>query len=49
LNHPPVLISEQDIQARVAELAAQISADYGDKGDIVLVARSSSSLTCRDA
>jgi hypoxanthine phosphoribosyltransferase len=39
LNHPPVLISEQDIQARVAELAAQISADYGDKGDIVLVPR----------
>jgi hypoxanthine phosphoribosyltransferase len=37
LNQPPVLISEQDIQARVAELAAQISADYSDKGDIVLV------------
>ncbi|NCF23896.1 MAG: hypoxanthine phosphoribosyltransferase [Gammaproteobacteria bacterium] len=37
LKQPPVLISEQDIQARVAELAAQISADYSDKGDIVLV------------
>ncbi|MDH4004791.1 MAG: phosphoribosyltransferase family protein, partial [Gammaproteobacteria bacterium] len=37
MNQPPVLISEQDIQARVAELAAQISADYSDKGDIVLV------------
>ena len=37
MNHPPVLISEEDIQARVAELAAQISDDYRDKGDIVLV------------
>ena len=37
MKQPPVLISEQDIQARVAELAAQISADYSDKGDIVLV------------
>jgi hypoxanthine phosphoribosyltransferase len=37
LNQPPVLISEADIQARVAELAAQISDDYRDKGDIVLV------------
>jgi len=33
----PVLISEQDIQKRVAELAAEISADYSDKGDIVLI------------
>ena len=37
MNQPPVLISEQDIQARVAELAAQISDDYRDKGDVVLV------------
>ena len=37
LKLPPVLISEQDIQARVAELAAQISDDYRDKGDIVLI------------
>jgi hypoxanthine phosphoribosyltransferase len=37
LNQPPVLISEQDIENRVAELAVQISADYSDKGDIVLV------------
>jgi len=37
LDKPPVLISEKDIQARVAELAAQISDDYRDKGDIVLI------------
>jgi hypoxanthine phosphoribosyltransferase len=37
LDKPPVLISEEDIQARVAELAAQISDDYRDKGDIVLI------------
>ena len=34
---PPVLISEDDIQQRVRELAAQISADYEDKGDLILV------------
>jgi hypoxanthine phosphoribosyltransferase len=34
---PPVLISEADIDRRVSELAAEISADYRDKGDIVLV------------
>ncbi len=34
---PPVLISADDIDTRVAELAAQISEDYQDKGDIVLV------------
>lgn len=34
---PTVLISEADIEARVAELAAEISADYADKGNIVLV------------
>ena len=34
---PPVLISEADILARVDELAAEISADYADKGDLVLI------------
>ena len=34
---PAVLISEDDIQKRVAELAEQISADYADMGDIVLI------------
>lgn len=37
MTQPPVLISEDDIQVRVAELAAEVSADYSDKGDIVLV------------
>lgn len=34
---PPVLISESDIRKRVAELAAQISADHADAGEIVLI------------
>jgi len=34
---PAVLISEADIDKRVHELAAQISADYADKGDVVLI------------
>jgi len=34
---PKVLISEDDIQARVAELAAQISSDYTDGSDLVMV------------
>ena len=34
---PPVLISAEDIDSRVTELARQISEDYRDKGDIVLV------------
>jgi hypoxanthine phosphoribosyltransferase len=34
---PPVLISEADIENRVAELAAQISSDYADSGDLVLI------------
>ncbi len=34
---PPVLISEADIQKRVSELAEQISSDYADKGDVVLI------------
>ncbi len=37
MSQPPELISEADIQARVAELAAEISDDYSDKGDVVLV------------
>ena len=32
-----VLISEADIQARVSELAEQISSDYEDLGEVVLV------------
>jgi hypoxanthine phosphoribosyltransferase len=34
---PKELISEQDIRQRVDELAAQISADYAEKGSLVLV------------
>lgn len=34
---PDVLISAEDIEARVSELAASISSDYADKGEIVLV------------
>ena len=34
---PETLISEAEILARVDELAAQISADYADKGEIVLI------------
>lgn len=37
MSNPPVLISEADIETRVNELAEQISADYADKGNIVLV------------
>jgi len=34
---PEVLISEDEIQARVLELAAEISADYEDADDLVMV------------
>jgi hypoxanthine phosphoribosyltransferase len=34
---PPVLVSAEDIDTRVTELAAQISEEYKDKGDIVLI------------
>ncbi len=34
---PEILISEDDIQARVLELAAQISADYGNSDNLVMV------------
>jgi hypoxanthine phosphoribosyltransferase len=37
VDSPPVLISEEDIQKRVNELARQVSSDYADKGDIVLI------------
>ena len=37
MTQPPVLISEDDIASRVAELAAEVSADYSDKGDVVLI------------
>lgn len=37
VTQPAVLISEDDIQKRVAELAEQISADYEAMGDIVLI------------
>lgn len=36
-DSPPVLISADDIDARVTELAAQISEDYRDKGNVVLI------------
>ena len=36
-DSPKVLISEDDILRRVDELAAQISADYADKEEIVLI------------
>ncbi len=37
MENPPVLISEADIRKRVAELAEQVSSDYADKGDVVLI------------
>jgi len=36
-SNPPELISEANLQKRVSELAEQISADYADKGDVVLI------------
>jgi hypoxanthine phosphoribosyltransferase len=36
-NSPEVLISEEEIQARVLALAAEISADYSDTDDLVMV------------
>jgi hypoxanthine phosphoribosyltransferase len=36
-NSPKVLISEEEIQARVLALAAEISADYEDTEDLVMV------------
>lgn len=37
MSEPTELISEARIQERVVELAAQISADYKDKGGVVLI------------
>lgn len=37
MSDPEILISEQDIDARVDELAAQISSDYADEGELVLI------------
>ncbi len=37
MSDPEILISEQDIATRVDELAAQISSDYADEGELVLV------------
>ncbi len=37
VSQPEVLISAEEIQARVTELAAQISSDYADKGELVLL------------
>jgi len=37
VNLPPVLITEDDIRERVAELAQNISSDYEGMGDIVLI------------
>lgn len=37
MSLPPVLISEEDIERRVRDLAAQISTDYAGKGNLVLV------------
>ncbi|MDX1404167.1 MAG: hypoxanthine phosphoribosyltransferase [Woeseiaceae bacterium] len=37
MAEPKALISQQAIEKRVGELAAQISADYADKGELVLI------------
>ena len=37
MSLPVVLISEEEIQTRVADLAAEISADYADADDLVMV------------
>ena len=37
MSPPVVLLSEAEIQKRVAELAAQISTDYADAGDLVMI------------
>lgn len=37
MSLPPVMISEVELEQRVTALAAQISADYADKGHVVLV------------
>ena len=37
MSLPVVLISEEEIQTRVADLAAEISSDYADADDLVMV------------
>jgi len=37
VSNPPILIDEAAILKRVDELATQISEDYSDKGDLVLI------------
>ena len=37
MSLPVVLISEEEIQTRVAELAAEISSDYAEADDLVMV------------
>ena len=37
MSDPVVLISEEEIQTRVSELAERISADFADAGEIVLI------------
>ena len=37
MTSPPILISEAALEARVRELADQISSDYADKGGVVLI------------
>jgi len=37
MSPPVVLLSEAEIQKRVAELAAQISTDYSNAGDLVMI------------
>ena len=37
MSLPVVLISEEEIQTRVAELAAEISADYAEANDLVMI------------
>ena len=36
MSKPETLISEDEIESRVAELAEEISADYADKGTLIL-------------
>ena len=37
MSPPVVLLSEEEIQTRVSELAAQISSDYADADELVLI------------
>ena len=37
MNEPEVLLSEERIAERVREIAGEISADYADKGGVVLI------------